>query len=34
VLAVDRVQVERLCADDEAFAHRLSTVTAARGQSA
>jgi len=32
VLAVDRLQVERLCADDEAFAHRLRNVTASRGE--
>ena len=33
VLAVDRVQVERLCAGDEAFAERLRNVTAARNES-
>ena len=32
VLAVDRLQVERLCADDAAFAHRLRNVTAARNE--
>ena len=30
VLAVDRLQVERLCASDEAFAERLRNVTATR----
>jgi CRP-like cAMP-binding protein len=28
VIAVDRVQVEQLCADDEAFADRLRHATA------
>jgi CRP-like cAMP-binding protein len=32
VLAVDRLQVERLCAGDEAFAHRLRNVTASRDE--
>jgi CRP/FNR family transcriptional regulator, cyclic AMP receptor protein len=32
VLAVDRLQVERLCAGDEAFAHRLRNVTAVRNE--